>query len=133
MRRDPYDPMTYNDVFGGPPRCIYSTCQADESCVSMSYDELFRAFERELNMSTGPSFPVFELPLYENSSLPVLELPVFGGSELPVYEVSSCGEDLGGTVTRPRASGDYLYGYIFRGVDEVSSSFCEESATKSSI
>ena len=99
----------------------------------MSYDEVFKAFERELNMSTGPSLHVFELPLYENSSLPVLELPVFGGSELPVYEVSSCGEDLGGTVTRPRASGDDFYGDIFRGVDEVSSSFCEKSATKSSI
>lgn len=132
-RRDPYDPMTYSDVFGGPPRCIYSRCLADEPCVSMSYDEVFRAFERELNLSTGPSLPVFELPLYENSSLPVLELPVFGGSELPVYEVSSCGEDLGGTVTRPRASGDDFYGDIFRGVDEVSSSFCEESVTKGSI
>lgn len=133
MRRDPYDPMTYSDVFGGPPRCIYSTYQADEPCVPMSYDEVFRAFERELNLSAGSSLPVFELPLYENSSLPVLELPVFGGSELPVYEVPSCGEDLGSTVTRPRASGDDFYGDIFRGVDGVSSSFCEESANKSSI
>lgn len=133
MRRDPYDPMTYSDVFGGPPRCIYSRYQADEPCIPISYDEVFRAFERELNLSAGSSLPVFELPLYENSSLPVLELPVFGGSELPVYEVPSCGEDLGSTVTMPRASGDDFYGDIFRGVDAISSSFCEESATKSSI
>ena len=99
----------------------------------MSYDEVFRSFERELNLSRGPSFPVFELPLYENSSFPVLDLPIFGGSEFPIYEVSSCAEDLGGTVTRPKASGDDFYGDIFRGVDEVSSSFCEESATKISI
>ncbi|KAH9288420.1 hypothetical protein KI387_032537, partial [Taxus chinensis] len=133
MERNPYDPVEYNDVFGGPPNCISARKRVEKPPIQRRpYDEVFRAFEQELNLNTGSSsLPVFELPVYENSSLPVFELPVFGGSDFPVFELPSSRDDLGNRGTTPKSSSDEFYADIFRGGSGLSNSVYEELTTKS--
>ncbi|GLJ52571.1 hypothetical protein SUGI_1118810 [Cryptomeria japonica] len=133
MERDPHNPVEYNDVFGGPPRCFSSRKIAEEPPFPRrSCDGLYRTLGKELNSNRSfCSLPVFELPVYENSSLPVFELPVFGGSEFPVFEFPSSRDDLGSRVTSHKSSSDEFYADIFRGGDGHPNSVYEESTSKS--